>query len=46
MFYNISVWLHFICKYLHLSTISLDEPILDRRGSYTYGQHSFTRPYA
>ena len=32
--------------YLHSPTISLDEPILDRKGSYTHEQHSFTRRYA
>ena len=34
------------CKYLHSPTISLDELILDRRGSYTHEQQSFTQHYA
>ena len=37
---------HFIREYLHSPTISLDEPILERRGSYTHERHSFTRRYA
>ena len=32
--------------YLLSPTISLDEPILDRRGSYTHERHSFMRRYA
>ena len=31
---------------LHSTTISLDEPILDRQSSYTHERHSFTRRYA
>ena len=53
-----AVWLKFemaakICAsvkymivYLHSSTISLDEPILDKQGSYFDERHSFTRRYA
>ena len=33
-------------KHLHSPTSSLNEPILDPRGSYTDEQHSFTRRYA
>ena len=32
-------------QYLHSQTISLDEPILDWRGSYTHERQSFTRRY-
>ena len=35
-----------ILLYLHSPTVSLDEPILDQRGSYTDERHSFTRRYA
>ena len=37
--------LHFKKLYLHSPTISLDEPILDRRGSYTHERHSLMRYY-
>ena len=33
------------CEYLRSPTISLDEPNLDRLGSYTDERHSFTRRY-
>ena len=33
-------------KHLHSPTNSLNEPILDPRGSYTDEQYSFTRRYA
>ena len=33
-------------KYLYSSTISLTEPILDRRGSYIHELHSLTRRYS
>ena len=35
-----------IYLYLHSPSMSLDEPILDRRGSYTHERHSFMRRYA
>ena len=35
-----------IIIYLHSPVISLDEPILDRRGSYIHERPSFTRRYA
>ena len=52
---NVLVWVIFmkctmlqrkkIEKYLHPTTISLDDLILNRRSSYTHERHSFTRHY-
>ena len=36
----------YTCVYLHSPTISLDEPILDRRGSYTDERLWFKRRHA
>ena len=44
--YNVHVVFSFIPQYLHSPTFSLDELILDRRGSYIDKQHSFTRRHA
>ena len=43
--YHWVTWAQFSFKYLHSTTIPLDEPILDQRSSYIHELHSLTRRY-